>query len=90
MRAEISKETKINKNFLKNYERAKMIDNMQESKKKRKREEDKNGDGKSTPVAPEKIEVRRQFRQNKAKGASVEGSSSDKAAMARKIFNSVF
>ncbi|KAI5784617.1 hypothetical protein EDC01DRAFT_708669 [Geopyxis carbonaria] len=90
MRAEIAKETKINKNFLKNYERAKMIDNMQETKKKRKLEEDGNDNSRSAPAAPEKIEVRRQFRQNKAKGPSVEGSSGDKAAVAKKMFDSVF
>ncbi|CCX04872.1 hypothetical protein FPQ18DRAFT_404970 [Pyronema domesticum] len=68
LRTEIAHETRINKTYLRNVERAKMVENMQ---KKRKATELSSGgasDSKSEPAASAKIEVRRQFRQHKVKG----------------------
>ncbi|RPA82740.1 hypothetical protein BJ508DRAFT_375502 [Ascobolus immersus RN42] len=63
MRAEIAQATRENKTFLKNVERAKMVENMEA--KKRKRQADAEGE-KAEGSAPkkEKTDVRRTFRQN--------------------------
>lgn len=87
MRAEIAKETKVNKTILKNYERAKMVSTMQESKK-RKLEE--SGDAAAGGISAQTVEVRRQFRQNKVKGAMVEPIIGNKAERVKNIASSVF
>jgi ESF2/ABP1 family protein len=73
MRAEIAHETRINKTYLRNVERAKMVENME--KKKRKADDCKEDEGHNPGdgSAP-KIEVRRQFRQHKTKGRAAEKS----------------
>lgn len=84
MRAEIAKETKVNKTFLRNYERAKMVETMQEAKKRKRVEE-------GVPEKEEKVEVRRQWRQFKTKGsAAAEVPGVKKADKVQDIFSSVF
>lgn len=56
MRTEIAHETRVNKTYLKNVERAKMLENMEAKKRKRKGQDDMHADQKK---------IRRKFRQNK-------------------------
>ena len=87
MRAEIAQETKVNKTFLRNYERAKMVETMQEAKKRKRSEETEKGE----EAKEEKIEVRRQWRQYKPKGsAAEENTGGKKEDKVRDIFSSVF
>jgi len=71
MRAEIAHETRINKTYLRNVERAKMVENMEKKRKADDCEDEGHnpGDGSAS-----KIEVRRQFRQHKTKGRAAEKS----------------
>lgn len=77
MRAEIAQATRENKTFLKNVERAKMVENMEAKKRKRQAEAehdraDEEG-GVKLDAAPaskkeKKVDVRRTFRQNETAG----------------------
>ncbi|KAK9324288.1 hypothetical protein V1517DRAFT_57615 [Lipomyces orientalis] len=64
LRAEISQATRENKAFIRNVERAKMIEHIQEKKRKKQTRSDKNVncEPQSAPSAGE-IEMRRNFRQ---------------------------
>ncbi|KAF8475628.1 hypothetical protein BDZ91DRAFT_844361 [Kalaharituber pfeilii] len=78
LRAEISQATRENKTFIRNVERAKMVENIKESKKRKaEKEQHESTSGGTTgkekeeddgKLKKEEIEVRRQFRQNKIKG----------------------
>jgi len=74
LRVEIAQAHRENKTFTRNVERAKMIENMQESRKRKALQSvggaGSVGGGGVTPSAAggEVVEVRRQFRQNKIKG----------------------
>jgi ESF2/ABP1 family protein len=84
LRAEIAHETRVNKTYLRNVERAKMVENMQESKKKRKAED---GD----QDAETKVEVRRQFRQHKVKGqAAAAAEGKEKSEKVKNLLSKVF
>ena len=65
LRAEIAQAHRENKTFTRNVERAKMIENMQES---RKRKALQDTEAAQSGGSGEAVEVRRQFRQNKIKG----------------------
>ncbi|KAF8421266.1 hypothetical protein EV426DRAFT_609911 [Tirmania nivea] len=64
LRAEVAQAHRENKTFARNVERAKMIENMKDSKKRRA---PPSAEG-APPPPPPPVEVRRQFRQNKIKG----------------------
>jgi ESF2/ABP1 family protein len=75
MRAEIAQATRENKTFLKNVERAKMVENMEAKKRKRQADADhdkaeEGGVKLDGPVAKKekKADVRRTFRQNETAG----------------------
>lgn len=91
MRAEIAKETKVNKTFLRNYERAKMVESMQDAKK-RKRGETEEAGAADDGAPAEKIEVRRNWRQYQPKGSYAEQKQerADKGEKAKELFSSVF
>jgi hypothetical protein len=67
--------------YLRNVERAKMVENMQESKTKRKAED-------GGEAAEAKVEVRRQFRQHKVKGQAAEGK--EKSEKVKNLLSKVF
>ncbi|KAL7270656.1 RNA-binding ATPase activator esf2 [Rhizina undulata] len=79
MRAEISQATRENKTYIRNVERAKMVENMESNGRKRKKEKGGEEGGKGGEEVA-KVEVRRQFRQHKAKGRAVEEGSERKEA----------
>jgi len=66
LRVEIAQAHRENKTFTRNVERAKMIENMQESKKRKAPQSASAAESGCKSV--EAVEVRRQFRQNKIKG----------------------
>ena len=90
LRAEIAHETRVNKTYLRNVERAKMVETMQEAKKsKRKAEDGGNNDGES--AEPAKVEVRRQFRQHKVKGRAAEKTEGkDQSDKVKNLLSKVF
>lgn len=79
MRAEIAHETRVNKQYLRNVERAKMVESMQAKKQERKRKHS-GGEGGDESAEPLKVEVRRQFRQHKAKGRTAPNMGEDASA----------
>ncbi|RPB29401.1 hypothetical protein L211DRAFT_832104 [Terfezia boudieri ATCC MYA-4762] len=92
LRAEIAQAHRENKAFTRNVERAKMIDNMQESRKRKAPQSAgaaENGGAAQSGGSVEAVEVRRQFRQNKVKGVKaareegVKSSEGVKKAMAK-------
>lgn len=88
LRAEIAHETRVNKTYLRNVERAKMVENMQESKK-RKVSEAEAEEKKEGGASGAKVEVRRQFRQHKVQGkASAEGK--EKSEKVKNLLSKVF
>ncbi|KAG6009606.1 RNA-binding ATPase activator esf2 [Claviceps maximensis] len=72
MRAEISKATKENKTFLRNVEKAKMLDGMQAKAKKRKAADDGDDDEKNKVVKGDRGRTFRQVAQVKKEGGSQE------------------
>lgn len=83
MRAEMAQATRENKTYIRNVERAKMVKNM-ESNKRKLNENSGNGD------SEEKVEVRRQFRQNKTKGMAQEGVRAESSEKVKSLLNSIF
>ncbi|KAF8459552.1 hypothetical protein BGX38DRAFT_1149528 [Terfezia claveryi] len=92
LRAEIAQAHRENKAFTRNVERAKMIDNMQESRKRKAPQSAgaaENEGAAQSGGTVEAVEVRRQFRQNKVKGVKaareegVKSSEGVKKAMAK-------
>lgn len=80
MRTEMAQATRENKTYIRNVERAKMVKNMETNKRKL------NGNGDSE----EKVEVRRQFRQNKTKGIAQEGARVESSEKVKSLLSSIF
>lgn len=85
MRAEIAQATRENKTYIRNVERAKMIKNIQETKKRKLDEDGGKQVGEEKPV-----EVKRQFRQNKAKGMAQEGGRAESSEKVKRLLSKVF
>ncbi|KAF8242222.1 hypothetical protein K440DRAFT_591153, partial [Wilcoxina mikolae CBS 423.85] len=86
MRQEIAHETRINKTYLRNVERAKMIENMQETKRQKRKVAGEDEDEK-----PAEVEVRRQFRQHKVKGSAADKKEGkEKSDRVKSLLSSVF
>lgn len=80
MRTEMAQATRENKTYIRNVERAKMVKNMETNKRKL------NGNEGSE----EKVEVRRQFRQNKTKGMAQEGVRVESSEKVKSLLSSIF
>lgn len=83
MRTEMAQATRENKTYIRNVERAKMVKNM-EIKKRKLNEDAGNGD------KEEKVEVRRQFRQNKTKGMAQEGVRAESSEKVKRLLSNIF
>ncbi|KAL0636690.1 RNA-binding ATPase activator esf2 [Maublancomyces gigas] len=83
MRTEMAQATRENKTYIRNVERAKMVKNMEI--KKRKLNEDAGNGGRE-----EKVEVRRQFRQNKTKGVAQEGVRAESSEKVKRLLSNIF
>lgn len=83
MRTEMAQATRENKTYIRNVERAKMVKNMEANKKKLS-EDFGNGGGE------EKVEVRRQFRQNKTKGVVQEGVRAESSEKVKRLLSNIF
>lgn len=83
MRTEMAQATRENKTYIRNVERAKMVKNMETNKKKLN---GYSGNGGSE----EKVEVRRQFRQNKTKGIAQEGVGAESSEKVKSLLSNIF
>lgn len=83
MRAEIAQATRENKTYIRNVERAKMVQNMEASSKKRKSGSGEGGEGEKP------VEVRRQFRQNRTKG-SADAGKGESSENVKRLLSKVF
>lgn len=83
MRTEMAQATRENKTYIRNVERAKMVKNMET--KKRKLNEDVGDGGRE-----EKVEVRRQFRQNKTKGIAQDGVGAESSEKVKRLLSNIF
>lgn len=85
-RAEIAAETRINKTYLRNVERAKMVENMQETKRAKRKAE-----GGAEDEPPAKTDVRRQFRQHTVRGVVADKSQGkETGAKVKNLLSKVF
>lgn len=83
MRTEMAQATRENKTYIRNVERAKMVKNMEVNKKKL-------GEDSGNGGSEEKVEVRRQFRQNKTKGVVQEGARAENSEKVKRLLSNIF
>ncbi|CUS09378.1 unnamed protein product [Tuber aestivum] len=87
LRAEIAQATRENKTYIRNVERAKMVEKM-ESSRKRKFKELAEASGDKDSKQPEPLEIRRQFRQRSAKGKKAEeGEGKESSEKVKRLLN---
>lgn len=88
MRAEIAQATKENKNFVRNVERAKMIENIQRKKAARKIS---NESVQSSLGDDSQVQMRRTFRQRPTENASkIKTGKSESYEKVQKVLSKVF
>jgi ESF2/ABP1 family protein len=92
LRAEIAQATRENKTYIRNVERAKMVENMESSKKRKRREAAEASPTEGSAAQPEQVEIRRQFRQHKAKGKRAEdgGAERESSEKVKRLLSKVF
>ncbi|KAK6350238.1 RNA-binding ATPase activator esf2 [Orbilia brochopaga] len=98
LRAEIAQTTRENKTYLRNVERAKMIENMQAAAKEKKRKSADDNAGEADPAADkpdERDKIRRTFKQRTAVTKTVKGNEKreaggEKSEAMKKLLSSVF
>ncbi|PWW78964.1 hypothetical protein C7212DRAFT_275295 [Tuber magnatum] len=90
LRAEIAQATRENKTYIRNVERAKMVEKM-ESSKKRKLKELAEASGDKGPEQLEPWQIRRQFRQHSTKGKKTEeDESKESSEKVKRLLSKVF
>ncbi|RPB05078.1 hypothetical protein L873DRAFT_1840068 [Choiromyces venosus 120613-1] len=90
LRAEIAQATRENKTYIRNVERAKMVEKM-ESSKKRKLKELAEASGDKAPEQPEPLQIRRQFRQHSTKGKRAEeGEGKESSEKVKRLLSKIF
>ncbi|KAF3080531.1 RNA-binding ATPase activator esf2 [Orbilia oligospora] len=93
LRAEISQATRENKTYIRNVERAKMVENMQAAAKEKRKAADIGDGGATEAAANEKDKIRRTFKQRTAvtKTAKAgEKSKGEKSDAMKKLLSTVF
>ncbi|EGX53880.1 RNA-binding ATPase activator esf2 [Orbilia oligospora] len=93
LRAEISQATRENKTYIRNVERAKMVENMQAAAKEKRKAADIGDGGATEAVANEKDKIRRTFKQRTAVTKTVkagEKSKGEKSDAMKKLLSTVF
>ncbi|CAZ81016.1 unnamed protein product [Tuber melanosporum] len=90
LRAEIAQATRENKTYIRNAERAKMVEKMESSKKRKLKElSGASGDNDSEQLEP--LQIRRQFRQHSAKGRRAEeGEGRESSEKVKRLLSKVF
>ncbi|KAF3158776.1 RNA-binding ATPase activator esf2 [Orbilia oligospora] len=93
LRAEISQATRENKTYIRNVERAKMVENMQAAAKEKRKAADIGDGGATDAAANEKDKIRRTFKQRTAVTKTVkagEKSKGEKSDAMKKLLSTVF
>ncbi|KAK6348871.1 RNA-binding ATPase activator esf2 [Orbilia blumenaviensis] len=93
LRAEISQATRENKTYIRNVERAKMVENMQAAAKEKRKAAGNDDSGAPEPATSDKDKIRRTFTQRTAVTKSVkagEKGKGEKSDAMKKLLSAVF